>query len=82
MKTSISSIMSGKPPKGVNKYMLEEVYFSEVCEEDASKGNNPQCARFIDGKYYFNFPDLFLKFHYYFNIIQRPFLFFNKSSLR
>ena len=58
MKTSISSIMSGKPPKGVNKYMLEEVYFSEVCEEDASKGNNPQCARFIEGKYYFNFPDL------------------------
>ena len=58
MKTSISSIMSGKPSKGINKYMLEEVYFSEVCEEDNSRGNNPQCARFIDGKYYFNFPDL------------------------
>ena len=62
MKTSISSIMSGKPPKGVNKYMLEEVYFSESCEEykpDVNRTeNNPQCARFIDGKYYFNFPDL------------------------
>ena len=62
MKTSISSIMSGKPSKGINKYMLEEVYFSESCkvgdEYRTDAGNNPQNARFVDGKYYFNFPDL------------------------
>ena len=62
MKTSIATIMSGKPPKGINKYMLEEVFFSESCklpgEYDTDGGNNPQNARFVDGKYYFNYPDL------------------------
>jgi hypothetical protein len=54
--------MSGKPPKGINKYMLEEVFFSQSCvvPEDNNKEaeNNPQYARFVDGKYYFNYPDL------------------------
>ena len=62
MKTSISTIMSGKPPKGINKYMLEEVFFSESCklpdEYARGGGNNPQNARFVDGKYYFNYPEL------------------------
>lgn len=65
MKTSVSTIMSGKPSRGINKYMLEEVFFSEVCEvykEDQEgnvvSGNNPQNARFVDGKYYFDFPAL------------------------
>ena len=32
LKANISQIMSGKPARGINKYMLEEVYFSESCE--------------------------------------------------
>ena len=59
MKTSISTILSGKPPKGINKYMLEEVFFSESCklpdEYNTDGGNNPQNARFVDGKYYFKY---------------------------
>ena len=62
MKSTVSTIMSGKPPKGINKYMLEEVFFSESCkvgdEYSTDGGNNPQNARFVDGRYYFNLPDL------------------------
>ena len=32
MKSTVSTILSGKPPKGINKYMLEEVFFSESCK--------------------------------------------------
>ena len=52
---NISKIISGKPDKGLNKYMLEEVYFSESCfNEDAY---NPQNARFVNGRYYYDLPD-------------------------
>ena len=42
--------------------MLEEVYFSNLCDESEfdSKGNrkyNPQNAHFENGRYYFDFPD-------------------------
>ena len=54
-KTNVSRIISGKPDRGLNKYMLEEVFFSESCfNKDAY---NPQNARFENGKYYFNLPD-------------------------
>ena len=66
-KTNVSRIISGKPDRGLNKYMLEEVFFSESClntddendEKYAYKKGvyNPQNARFENGKYYFNFPD-------------------------
>jgi hypothetical protein len=60
MKSTVSTILSGKPPKGINKYMLEEVFFSESCitDEERKMFNNPQQERFIDGKYYFNYPAL------------------------
>ena len=52
---NISKIISGKPDRGLNKYMLEEVYFSESCfNEDAY---NPQNARFVNGRYYYDLPD-------------------------
>ena len=55
IKSNISQVLSGKPSRGINKYMLEEVYFSESCfNKDAY---NPQNAKFIDGKYYFDLPD-------------------------
>ena len=55
LKSNISQVLSGKPSRGINKYMLEEVFFSESCfNKDAY---NPQNAKFIDGKYYFDLPD-------------------------
>ena len=55
IKSNISQVLSGKPSRGINKYMLEEVYFSESCfNKDAY---NPQNAKYIDGKYYFDLPD-------------------------
>ena len=52
---NISKIISGKPDRGLNKYMLEEVYFSESCfNKDAY---NPQNAKFINGRYYYDLPD-------------------------
>ena len=56
LKSSVSKIISGKPDRGINKYMLEEVYFSDSCFNQGKY--NPQQARFEDGRYYFNFPDL------------------------
>ena len=64
LKANISQIMSGKPARGINKYMLEEVYFSESCEiidpkdYDKTGINNPQNAFFRDGRYYYDFPAL------------------------
>ena len=54
-KTNISRIISGKPDRGLNKYMLEEVYFSESCFNEDKY--NPQNAKFINGRYYYDFPD-------------------------
>ena len=54
-KTNISRIISGKPDRGLNKYMLEEVYFSDSCFNKDKY--NPQNARFVDGRYYFDLPD-------------------------
>ena len=56
LKSNVSKIISGRPDKGVNKYMLEEVYFSESCKNTGEY--NPQQARYENGRYYFNFPDL------------------------
>ena len=56
LKSSVSKIISGRPDRGVSKYMLEEVYFSDSCFH--AEGNNPQHARFENGRYYFDFPDL------------------------
>ena len=54
-KFNISKVISGKPDRGLSKYMLEEVYFSESCFTEGE--NNPQNARFVDGRYYFDLPD-------------------------
>ena len=54
-KTNISRIISGKPDRGLNKYMLEEVYFSDSCFNKDQY--NPQNARFVNGKYYYDLPD-------------------------
>ena len=55
IKSNISQVLSGKPSRGINKYMLEEVYFSESCFNEGAY--NPQNARFENGKYYFDLPD-------------------------
>ena len=56
---AIKSIVNGTEKKGINKYMLEEVYFSSLCEDSLSASKyNPQNAHFQDGRYYFDFPDL------------------------
>ena len=52
---TISNVISGKPSRGLNKYMLEEVYFSESCFNEGTY--NPQNARFVDGRYYYDLPD-------------------------
>ena len=66
LKSNVSQVLSGKPSRGINKYMLEEVFFSDSClstDEDSGKYAykegvyNPQNARFENGKYYFNLPD-------------------------
>ena len=54
----IKSIVNGTEGRGINKYMLEEVYFSSLCEDDGSKKYNPQNAHYENGRYYFDFPDL------------------------
>ena len=59
-------ILSGYEGPGVNQYMLEEVYFSDVCIDEPSSGTdekkefhlNPQNARYVNGKYYFDYPAL------------------------
>ena len=55
LKSNVSQVLSGKPSRGINKYMLEEVFFSESCFNKDKY--NPQNARFENGKYYFNLPD-------------------------
>ena len=53
----VKNIVNGTEGKGINKYMLEEVYFSTLCE-DNDKRYNPQNAHYENGRYYFDFPDL------------------------
>ena len=58
---TVKRLINGKEGRGVNRYMLEEVYFSEACENsDPGKMYNPQNARYetSTGRWYFNFPDM------------------------
>ena len=55
LKSTVNNIISGKPFKSTNKYMLEEVYFSDACK---NVNFNPQNAKFIDGRYYYDLPAL------------------------
>ena len=55
LKSTVNNIISGKPFKSTNKYMLEEVYFSDACK---NVNFNPQNAKFVDGKYYYDLPAL------------------------
>ena len=55
---AIKDIVNGTERKGINKYMLEEVYFSSLCEDDNANKYNPQNAHYENGRYYFDFPDL------------------------
>ena len=55
---AIKDIVNGTERRGINKYMLEEVYFSSVCEDSNTAKYNPQNAHYEDGRYYFDFPDL------------------------
>ena len=61
----INSIMKPHRTRGESKYMLEEIYFSDLCGsiEKKDKGQqtidiNPQKAWFHNGQYRFQFPSL------------------------
>ena len=66
MKQSVvNSIMKPHRTRGESKYMLEEIYFSDICGDNENKddngqliGINPQKAWFDNGKYRFQFPPL------------------------
>ena len=66
MKQSVvNSIMKPHRTRGESKYMLEEIYFSDLCGDIENKddngqliGINPQKAWFDNGKYRFQFPPL------------------------
>lgn len=66
MKQSVvNSIMKPHRTRGESKYMLEEIYFSDICGDIENKddngqliGINPQKAWFDNGKYRFQFPPL------------------------
>ena len=55
---AVKRLINGREGRGVSRYMLEEVYFSEVATEDST--HNPQNARYEPdtGRWYFNFPDM------------------------
>ena len=53
---TVKRLINGREGRGVNRYMLEEIYFSKAVELE--NGLNPQEARYSDGKWYFNFPDM------------------------
>ena len=58
---TVKRLINGREGRGVNRYMLEEVYFSEACENtESGKMYNPQNARYepSTGRWYFNFPDM------------------------
>lgn len=61
----VNSIMKPHRTRGESKYMLEEIYFSDLCGDVENKdangkiiGINPQKAWFDNGKYRFQFPSL------------------------
>lgn len=61
----VNSIMKPHRTRGESKYMLEEIYFSDLCGDVENKdangkiiGINPQKAWFDNGKYRFQFPPL------------------------
>ena len=61
----INSIMKPHRTRGESKYMLEEIYFSDLCgsikKKDKGKQTidiNPQKAWFHDGQYRYQFPSL------------------------
>ena len=56
---TVKRLINGREGRGVNRYMLEEVYFSKTAEQ-ASEYLNPQNARYesATGRWYFNFPDM------------------------
>ena len=61
----VNSIMKPHRTRGESKYMLEEIYFSDLCGDIENKdangeiiGINPQKAWFDNGKYRFQFPSL------------------------
>lgn len=63
--TNVKNIMGNRKSRGVSKYMLEEVYFSDSCKDSIEERDgetitriNPQNAWFDNGRYRFNFPAL------------------------
>ena len=61
----INSIMKPHRTRGESKYMLEEIYFSDVCEDIENKKEddpvidiNPQKALFHNGQYRYQLPYL------------------------
>lgn len=58
MLRPVSYIMSGKEGRGVNRYMLEEVYFSKSADEGRRDIPNPQNCYYDDttGRWYYDYP--------------------------
>ena len=61
----INSIMKPHRTRGESKYMLEEIYFSDLCGDIENKddngaviGINPQKAWFNNGQFRFQFPNM------------------------
>ena len=64
-RSVVDSVMKPHRTRGESKYMLEEIYFSDLCGDIENKdengeviGINPQKAWFDNGKYRFQFPSL------------------------
>ena len=64
-KSVIDSIVKPYRTRGESKYMVEEIYFSDVCKDDITEKPsntttiiNPQNAWFDNGKYRFQLPAL------------------------
>ena len=64
-RSVVDSVMKPHRTRGESKYMLEEIYFSDLCGDIENKdangeiiGINPQKAWYDNGKYRFRFPSL------------------------
>ena len=64
-RSVVDSVMKPHRTRGESKYMLEEIYFSDLCGDIENKdangeviGINPQKAWYDNGKYRFQFPSL------------------------
>ena len=63
-KSVIDTIMKPHRTRGESKYMVEEIYFSDVCKDSITTTTNktisinPQNAHFDNGKYMFQLPAL------------------------